>query len=380
MGDLRNFIRAQQSKVTGKLGKKVKCFDLVEDIDLDKRMLDFKINSEAMKEWSNDWRLGTLFIATVFIIASNSLFLLPQTQSSLFLKLIPLCIASKLNRLSLDLPGSILVAVWQFQLGVYFQHVVGHLCDLGQGTIVLELIDDFRQGGGSTHVYWKHLDDLEIATPSLIRTHLHSVSETGQLVRGTYIWKPCGAACQIGLATVLRPSLLEEFWSRFLMLVLPWGKSILPWRRRNGISSGGLEMDGGQIVHIFAMQQSGVISFRTLVSLKVRLHLTTQILLSRLIITIQIPIVSILFTYCRHLLEAWPPLISPDFSCLSRLLHKPWFVLTVEKYKYFQRFAKAKPTVPNHAIPMLHQKRIVLLLSSSQPSFEARGRHGFQRT
>jgi hypothetical protein len=29
MGDLRNFIRAQEEKVTGKLGKNVKCFDLV---------------------------------------------------------------------------------------------------------------------------------------------------------------------------------------------------------------------------------------------------------------------------------------------------------------------------------------------------------------
>jgi len=38
MGDLRNFIRAQESKVTGKLGKKVKCFELVENMDLDKLM------------------------------------------------------------------------------------------------------------------------------------------------------------------------------------------------------------------------------------------------------------------------------------------------------------------------------------------------------
>jgi hypothetical protein len=46
MGDLRNFIRAQESKVTGKLGKKVKCFNLVEDIDLDKLMHEYKSGSE----------------------------------------------------------------------------------------------------------------------------------------------------------------------------------------------------------------------------------------------------------------------------------------------------------------------------------------------
>lgn len=38
MGDLRNFIRLQNAKVTGKLGKTVKCFSLVEDIDLDHLM------------------------------------------------------------------------------------------------------------------------------------------------------------------------------------------------------------------------------------------------------------------------------------------------------------------------------------------------------
>lgn len=42
MGDLRNFIRAQESKVTGKLGKKVKCFSLVEDMNLDKLMQEYK--------------------------------------------------------------------------------------------------------------------------------------------------------------------------------------------------------------------------------------------------------------------------------------------------------------------------------------------------
>ena len=55
MGDLRNFIRNQDQKIKGKLGKEVKCFNLVEDVDLDKLMQDYKNNqnSTAMSvEWS----------------------------------------------------------------------------------------------------------------------------------------------------------------------------------------------------------------------------------------------------------------------------------------------------------------------------------------
>ena len=48
MGDLRNFIRAQGEKVTGKLGKNVKCFNLVEDFDLDKLMHDYKNKNEMI--------------------------------------------------------------------------------------------------------------------------------------------------------------------------------------------------------------------------------------------------------------------------------------------------------------------------------------------
>ena len=36
MGDLRNFIRLQESKVTGKLGKNVECFKLVEEVEVAK--------------------------------------------------------------------------------------------------------------------------------------------------------------------------------------------------------------------------------------------------------------------------------------------------------------------------------------------------------
>jgi hypothetical protein len=40
MGDLRNFIRSREEKVTGKLGKNVNCFKLVGDLDLDRLMID----------------------------------------------------------------------------------------------------------------------------------------------------------------------------------------------------------------------------------------------------------------------------------------------------------------------------------------------------
>lgn len=44
MGDLRNYIRAQDQKLKGKLGKEVKCFNLVENVDLDKLMQEYKAN------------------------------------------------------------------------------------------------------------------------------------------------------------------------------------------------------------------------------------------------------------------------------------------------------------------------------------------------
>ena len=47
MGDLRNFIRNQDQKIKGKLGKEVKCFNLVEDVDLDKLMQDYKNNQNS---------------------------------------------------------------------------------------------------------------------------------------------------------------------------------------------------------------------------------------------------------------------------------------------------------------------------------------------
>lgn len=38
MGDLRSYIRTFDHKITGKLSKEVKCFDLVQDFDLDQIM------------------------------------------------------------------------------------------------------------------------------------------------------------------------------------------------------------------------------------------------------------------------------------------------------------------------------------------------------
>ena len=54
MGDLRNFIRSQEQKIKGKLGKEVKCFNLVEEVNLDKLMQEYKDNknsSTMVHEW-----------------------------------------------------------------------------------------------------------------------------------------------------------------------------------------------------------------------------------------------------------------------------------------------------------------------------------------
>ena len=47
MGDLRNFIRSQEQKIKGKLGKEVKCFNLVEEVNLDKLMQEYKDNKNS---------------------------------------------------------------------------------------------------------------------------------------------------------------------------------------------------------------------------------------------------------------------------------------------------------------------------------------------
>ena len=46
MGDLRNFIKSRENKVKGKLGKAVKCFDMVEAVDA----------KQVKEEWDN--RMG----------------------------------------------------------------------------------------------------------------------------------------------------------------------------------------------------------------------------------------------------------------------------------------------------------------------------------
>lgn len=43
MGELRSFIRAKDEKVTGKLGKIVKSFNLVPEVDLDSLIERFKV-------------------------------------------------------------------------------------------------------------------------------------------------------------------------------------------------------------------------------------------------------------------------------------------------------------------------------------------------
>lgn len=45
MGDLRNFIRSKGEKITGKLGKNVECFKLVENYDLDGLVREYQTNS-----------------------------------------------------------------------------------------------------------------------------------------------------------------------------------------------------------------------------------------------------------------------------------------------------------------------------------------------
>jgi hypothetical protein len=48
MGDLRNFIRHKEEKVSGKLGKNVGCFKLVENSDLDQLVRDYQATAATV--------------------------------------------------------------------------------------------------------------------------------------------------------------------------------------------------------------------------------------------------------------------------------------------------------------------------------------------
>jgi len=48
MGDLRNYIRLSQEKVSGKLGKQVACFSLVPNMDLDQLMKDHPFDDSSL--------------------------------------------------------------------------------------------------------------------------------------------------------------------------------------------------------------------------------------------------------------------------------------------------------------------------------------------
>ncbi len=55
MGDLRAYIRAFDHKITGKLAKEVKCFDLVPEIDVESIIEEEHLSASNNTDLEENW-------------------------------------------------------------------------------------------------------------------------------------------------------------------------------------------------------------------------------------------------------------------------------------------------------------------------------------